>query len=182
MKIFQAEQLSQTQILNPNQAIKPIHDIRLFTFFESLSFPKSPHSLLGIYLSVYFQDLDPIKTEYIYNKINTQILKTLQSYLDMGCVELLEIKPALYFLIMIDVKEDAILNAIYNLKKDIEKRTLFYKNKEYHLHLRCGLYFSGSHIDAYTFYHETKLQYHNALEHDNFMSLYNSCVDDLDFE
>lgn len=182
MKIFQKEDLNHAQILNPRQTSKPITNQRLFTFFDNLSFPYVPKSLVGIYLSFYFLDIDPIKSEYIYHRISSKMIASMQIYLDIGNVEIIELKPATYFLVMSDIDEDTILSAIFSLKKDIEKRTLSYRDKEYTLQLRCGLYLTGPYIDAQRFYELTKKQFQFAIEHHNFLSLYNECVDELECE
>lgn len=182
MKVFQKKELKHVKILNPSQTSKPIKNQRLYTFFDDLSFPHIPNSLVGIYLSFYFLDIDPIKSENIYYKISPRIIEFMQNYLDIGDVEIIELKPATYFLVMCNIDENTILSAIFLLKKDIEKRTLSYQNKEYNLKLRCGLYLTGPYIDAEKFYELTKQQYQLAYMHNNFLSIYNDCVDDLDFE
>lgn len=182
MKVFQKDKLKHFKILNPSQTSKPIKNQRLYTFFDELSFPHMPNSLIGIYLSFYFLDIDPIKSENIYYKISPRILELMQNDLDIGDVEVIELKPVTYFLVMCDIDENTILPAIFSLKKNIEKRTLSYHNKEFNLKLRCGLYLTGPYIDAEEFFESTKHQYQLAYEHDNFLSIYNECGDDLDFE
>ncbi|MEG0366702.1 MAG: hypothetical protein RR585_07690 [Coprobacillus sp.] len=164
MKIYTANTLTNTKrILDPDNQDKVYQTNNyLHSYFKQLTIPQSVIYIIGIYIEFEIDQLLYEDNQLLYQNISKKILEVIQSHLDIGNAELLNMNSNFFFITMFDVLEDTLVLACLDLYKNLTSHTLY----EHKINIHTGIYFSNTDIQAYQFFEMSKEQFENTLTHD----------------
>lgn len=169
-------------ILDPDFQYHTILDEKImYSFFKDLELPQDIKTLTGIYIKYHFYPLSYHLHPQNYIKLSEGILKTIKTYFDFGEANLYHDNDDTFFIVMFNIQEQDILNAIALFEKVIATKNITLKEHKSHLSFYYGIYFSHPFIHPFDFYHCTQSQYENTLKpHKSLISLMNT-ISDISF-